>query len=540
MLMEEEPLLFTNATFLTMGPEHPRAEALLARDGRIAAIGARADVERHARRARVVDLEDQIVIPGFNDSHCHILSFGLDLGRVDVSPERATSIEEIERLVSERAEQTAQDEWIQGRGYNQHLLVEERHPTREELDRAAPGRPVVLWHTSGHVLTASSRALELAGISQHTASPSGGEIERDERGRPTGLLKEAPAMNLLADAIPRITHEEGRAAIIRAMQAMARQGITSASDAATGRDDLDAELRMYRDAAESGNLPGRITLMPQIVFIAPPGSDTVTEAGDLDVGKRQEWLRVGPTKIFSDGAMSTLTAALREPYEGTDTTGILIWEPDVLDDMVGRAHRAGWQIAVHAIGDRAIEVVLDAYAKALERTPRSDHRHRIEHCMMADSDLVERMHELGVLPSLQPDIFRLGDGYITALGIDRASQLIPVALFKRLGVPVAFSSDRPVVPGDPLACILDAMERRTPAGVVLGPEHRVSAEDAIWSYTAGGAHVTHTERSIGRLKSGMLADLAVLSRDPARVPAESFDEVKVTMTVAGGRIVYTE
>jgi predicted amidohydrolase YtcJ len=324
------------------------------------------------------------------------------------------------------------------------------------------------------------------------------------------------------------------------MQAMADQGITSASDAATGRDSLDADLAMYRDALESGRLPGRITLMPQIVHIAPPDTESVLPPDALGVGAEPDWLRIGSTKIFSDGAMSTYTAAVREPYEGTDQRGILIWEPATLDDMVDRAHRAGWQIAIHAIGDRAIETVLDAYQHALESAPRQDHRHRIEHCMMADSDLVERMHDLGVLPSLQPDIFRLGDGYVAALGIDRASQVIPVALFSRLGVPIAFSSDRPVVPGDPLACIRDAMERRTPSGVVLGPEHRVSAEQALWSYTAGGAFVTHTDQRIGTLRRGMLADLAVLSHDPTRTQVESFGQIQVTMTVTGGRIVYAK
>jgi predicted amidohydrolase YtcJ len=205
--------------------------------------------------------------------------------------------------------------------------------------------------------------------------------------------------------------------------------------------------------------------------------------------------------------------------------------------MVDRAHAAGWPIAVHALGDRATETVLNAYEGALARNPRDDHRHRIEHCMLPDDGLARRIQRLGVIPSLQPDIFRLGDGYISAMGLDRAQRVIPVALFQRLGVTYAFSSDRPVVPGDPLECILDAMVRRTPAGVVLGEEHRVPAEEAIRAYTAGGAYATRADDRVGVLRPGMFADLAVLSADPTATPPEEFSRVRVTMTVVDGQIV---
>jgi predicted amidohydrolase YtcJ len=537
--MQREPILFTGGEILTMDRAMPRAEAVLVRDGRIAAVGSRSEVEEQSGGARRVDLDGRALIPGFNDSHCHILSFGLDLGRLDVSADAVSSIADIERLLAEQAERAGAEEWIVGRGYDQNHLREGRHPTRQELDRAARGRPVVLWHTSGHVLTASSRALEIAGISSSTAAPAGGEIERDEHGEPTGLLMEAPAMNLLDRHVPSPTRQQCVDAIVNAMEVMARQGITSASDAATGEGDAaDDEVDLYRAALDGGRLLGRITLMPQIMYVAPPGTDTVRSRSDFEVGDRPDRLRIGPTKIFSDGALSTRTAAVRQPYQGSDNLGILIWDQQVLEDMVDRAHRGGWQIAVHALGDRAIEVVLDAYERALQRSPRGDHRHRIEHCMMADQDLCRRIARLGVVPSLQPDIFRLGDGYITALGLERASRVIPATTFARLGVPVAFSSDRPVVPGDPLECILDAMRRTTPAGVTLGPEFRVSAEEAIRYYTAGGAYATHADSQIGTITLGKLADLAVLSQDPTRTEPEEWDRVMVNMTVVGGEIVY--
>lgn len=537
--MDGEHILFLNGNILTMDEANPRAEAVLVRDGRFETVGSNDDLRSRSAGARQVDLGGRTVIPGFNDSHCHILSFGLDLGRMDVSADRAHCIADIERIVAERAEGASPDEWLLGRGYDQNQLQEGRHPTAEELNRASGGRPVVLWHTSGHVLAAGTRALQMAGITADTTTPPGSAIERDEHGRPTGVLKESPAMNLIARVLPASSVEEGSEAILRAMEAMSRQGITSASDAATGRgEDIEPELEMYRRAAGSGNPRGRITLMPQITFVAPPDAERVRLPDEFDVGTQPDLLRIGSTKIFSDGALSTRTAAVRQPYAGTDDLGILLWEPETLAGMIRRAHESGWHIATHALGDRAIETVLDCYQAALEASPRADHRHRIEHCMITDEGLAQRIKDLGVLPSLQPDIFRLGDGYITALGMERASQVIPMATFDRLGVQVAFSSDRPVIPGDPLQCILDAMERRTPKGVVLGPEHRIGAMEGIRNYTVGGAFATHQEGNKGRIAPGQLADFAVLDRDPTDASADDIRATEVVMTVLGGEIVF--
>jgi predicted amidohydrolase YtcJ len=208
--------------------------------------------------------------------------------------------------------------------------------------------------------------------------------------------------------------------------------------------------------------------------------------------------------------------------------------------MIRQAHDAGWHIAAHALGDRAVEVVLDAYEQALRANPRPDHRHRIEHCMIADEGLATRIKSLGIVPSLQPDIFRLGDGYVAGLGVERASDSIPVGLFRRLGVTMAFSSDCPVIPCNPLPIVRSAMERKTPAGVSLGREHAVTAMEAIRYYTAGGAYATHTEREKGTLSVGKKADFAVLSDDPSTVPLQDFDRVRVTMTVANGDLVFHE
>jgi predicted amidohydrolase YtcJ len=325
------------------------------------------------------------------------------------------------------------------------------------------------------------------------------------------------------------------------MNALAAEGITSASDANTGGwEDIEIELSAYRAALESGRMVGRIILMPHITTVLEPESDGPARLRtEFDAGDQPERLRIGATKIFSDGALTTRTAAVREPYLDTKGLGLLTWEPDVLKSMIRRAHRAGWQIATHAIGDRAIAAVLDAYEAAHGETPRTDARHRIEHCTLADEAQVARIKALGVAPVLQPeDIAVLGDAYVPALGRERADDNSPVRWFVDRQAPIAFSSDRPVTPGSPFWGIRAAMERRTPEGVTMGARHRVSAEEAIRFYTCGSAYATFSERQKGSLRPGMLADFVVLDRDITRVLAEEVTDTVVVMTVVGGEIVY--
>ncbi|MGH2449324.1 MAG: amidohydrolase [Chloroflexota bacterium] len=528
--------LYFNGVF--RGNRGRPAECMWVTDGKVGAIGMREDVSALVPPGcEMVNLRGATVVPGFNDCHCHILSEGLNLRRVDLSPERAGTIAGIQRLLRTDADRLPSGAWLLGRGYDQNMLAERRHPNRHDLDSARGDRPVAIWHTSSHMLCCNSPALELAGVSAASPDPAGGEIERDSEGQPTGVFKEAPAIKLVTSRIPRPSEEEGSRAIVAAMSVMASQGITSATDAATGEgDSLEPELNMYGLAMMSGELRGRITLMPQIMYVAPEG-EPARRRQDFHLGDRPEKLRIGATKIFTDGALSTRTAAVREPYlDGT--RGILLWPQPVLEEMVLRAHRAGWQIASHALGDAAILAVLNAYERAQGDCPRHDHRHRIEHCLMPDADLAKRMARLGVIANLQPDMTRLGDGYVSALGLERASLLMPMRLFRQYGVRSAFSSDRPVVPGAPLDVIRDAAVRRTPAGVILGEDDRVDAMDGVRLYTAGGAFAEHRENELGALAPGMLADFVILSEDPAHVPPDDLNSIGILGTVVGGEMVW--
>lgn len=539
--MQVDSTLYVNGTIHTMRSKSEPVDSVLVRSNRIAAIGGRDEIEPMALGVRKVDLDRATVLPGFNDSHAHLLSFGLTLEQLDVTADTVHTIADIVEAVRFRVGQTGRGAWVHGQGYNHNELAEGRHIVRHDLDPVSRNHPVVLDHTSGHVLTCNSVALERAEISRNSSDPQGGEIERDEHGEPTGVLKES-AMDLLRRIIPRPTHSESTDAILRAMDVLSTFGITSASDAWTGHDlSIEPELAVYRAALASGRLSGRITLMPLISFVAPQQSDEVRAPVDFDVGSDPEWLRIGPTKIFADGALSTRTAAMREPYaDEPNNRGVLLSERTALVSSMRRAHRAGWQIATHALGDRAVEMVLDCYEEVTRGRLRTDHRHRIEHCMYADPGMAQRMRTLGIVLSLQPDIYRLGDAYIGALGLERAGQSIPTGLYRDLGIPMAFSSDLPVIPGPPLDVIRSARERKTPKGIVLGPEHAIPAMEALRAYTWGGAFATHSEHIIGSLTPGMLADLTILSHDPARTSLEDWHEIEVVKTVVGGREVYTK
>lgn len=529
--------IYTNCTVVTVDPARPRAGAIATRGGTISAVGDLSHVKAAVGAgARIVDLAGASLLPGFDDCHMHILSFGLTLGQVDVRPTVASSILEIQRRLHD-CSRSAPGEWILGRGYDQNQLAERRHPDRRDLDAVSSQRPVVLWHTSGHVMVANTRALERAGIAAGTADPPGGEIERDEDGAATGVIKET-AMALLRRAVPAPSQAQAMEAIAAASAVLVQEGVTSASDAATGQTlGLEIEMAAYKGAFESGLLRTRTVLMPLSGQVLDGENwQPRLSPNDLDLNVDANWLSIGATKIFADGALTTRTAALRETYLDTGGRGLLTWDLQTLQRIMQVAVGAGWRIATHAIGDRAIDDVLTAYEGLVEG--REPARHRIEHCTICDSAAIHRIRKIGVIPVLQPeDIAVLGDSYES--GVDRwtAQNNSPVGWFEN-GVPIAFSSDRPVTPGHPLVGIQAAVERRTPSGTILGPEHRIGPERALRHYTLGGAFATCTERIKGSLEPGKKADFVVLDTDVTACPTHEIGSTRVLMTVVDGEVAF--
>jgi predicted amidohydrolase YtcJ len=325
------------------------------------------------------------------------------------------------------------------------------------------------------------------------------------------------------------------AAICRANDALVRSGITSASDLNTGWYDMNTEIECYRAAAQNG-APVRTTLFPHAPKLGGPEGIPQRTAFESDHFTPGESVRLGPIKLFSDGALTVRTAALREPYIDGSGVGMLLHEPEDLHAYMAAAHAGGWQIAVHAIGDLAVEVVLDGYEAAQASQPRPGCRHRIEHAMLVDDGLIRRFVELEVIPVVQPEfVARLGDAYVLGLGGERASQLNPNATMQSAGLPIPFSSDCPIVPGAPLDGIRAACRRTTRNGTVLGAEERISAEDGLRSYTYWAAYSTFDETETGTVTPGKRADLCVLSED---LTAETLDSVRVAATIAGGEVVF--
>jgi predicted amidohydrolase YtcJ len=524
--------LLTNITIYTMDDSCPVATAMVWRDARILAVGEADALSARYPSAKRIDGHGALVIPGFNDCHCHILAYGLDLGVANLSPEHVPDIPSLVAQLRRWADEHPDAAWITGGFYDQNGMAERRHPTRYDLDRVSAEKPVFIEHTSKHGGVANSVALRIAGITRETPDPPGGTIERDTQGEPTGVLLES-AVDLVTTYQPPPSHAQRVQAVHLAAQAMAEKGITAATDASTGWSDLQAEIAAYAQAVNEG-APLRITLMILASALRRDGAWMHPQ----DVRTGSDDVRIGIAKVFSDGALTTRTAALKEPFVDTGTTGMLLHSEEELGEYVMGAHRAGWQIATHAIGDRAIETVLRLYAQALEAYPRANARHRIEHCMLLDDTLIARLRDLGVVAVLQPEfIARLGDAYRDGLGEERARRLNRVTSLLKAGVSVAFSSDCPVVPGAPLDGIGAAIERKTPSGVVLGEAERVDALTAIRLYTRGSAYSVQDEGCTGSLSAGKRADFVVLNRDPASTPVQEWEDVRVVATVFGGRVV---
>lgn len=449
--------LWRGGNVLTLDPARPRATALAVLGDRIVAVGDDADLDGLSA-GRTVDLAGATVVPGFHDAHNHCVFFGMSLAELPLSTPPVRRLEDIYAAVAEAARGTPAGGWIVGAGYDQNQLAERRHPTARELDAVAPEHRVWLRHTSGHMAVVNGPVLAQIGIDTAEV-PAGGQVERDEGGRPTGLLLET-AQSLVRDLVYPYAVDDIADAIDRATRHYLSEGITSAQEAGIGAGLVawsPRELAAYAQARASGRLHVRTTLMVAADALHEIGGspqDRTTFGLDLGIatGLGDETLRIGPLKIFSDGSMLGRTAAMRAPFtDDPGNAGFLQRDPDELRELVLRAHRGGWQIAIHAIGDLAVATALDCYQHALRDLPRPDHRHRIEHAGVVSDDDLDRIARLGVIPVPQGRfVFELGDGMAAALGPDRVSQCYRQRSFLDRGIPLPGSSDRPVVQGAPL------------------------------------------------------------------------------------------
>jgi predicted amidohydrolase YtcJ len=530
---ERPDAIFVNGEILTLDRAGTRAQAMATLRGRIVALGTSRDVRALAGlRTRRHDLGGATVVPGFNDAHCHVLSFGLTLLQVDLKS--AARIDDVTGAIAMRARRTPSGRWLCGHGYNDNKLAERRHPTRADLDPVSPAHPVWLEHTSGHMGVANSAALALAGLTRATADPVGGVIDRDASGEPTGVLKET-AQELVTAAIPRPSVAEAKAALAAASRRFVAEGLTSVQDALTGRW-LRDEIVGHKGAFGAGALPVPASLLVDVERLPIAGGRFDFALG-LHGGFGSERLRLGGVKIFLDGSLIGRTAAMSEPYvSDPGTRGFLLKPEGRIREQVEAAVASGWQVAMHAIGDEAIAVAVRTVEQVLGTRARRL-RPRIEHCGVLRPDLIRAIRSLGIVVVTQPRfIHELGDGFRRAIGDDRLALCYPLRSLR--GCRVALSSDRPVVDGAPLLGIQAAVMGRTESGAEYVPRERIGVLQALAWYTTGGAYAQGRESALGTLEVGKWADFCALAGDPRRVAPDEIGAIPVALTAVAGTPVH--
>lgn len=517
----------------------PAVEALAVAGDRVLATGTAEEMRAlGGPGTRRIDLKGRFAMPGLYDAHMHLLPLGVWMSHVDLRPSVVGTLDGLLAALRDRAAVTPAGGWVLGRGFNHFLLDVKRFPHRDELDAACPDHPVYIVRTDGHSGVANSRALALAGISEATPSPEGGLIERDDAGRLTGMLAETGREPLLA-VLPEYSIDELVDGIERAGRVLLSHGITSCMEAAIGLLDGWNDMLAYRRAHADGRLPVR-------TYGCVMGDKTRSildqaMAEGLVTGKGDAMFRIGPVKIFTDGSAGSKTAAMTWDYKGDPGNKGLLCIPDQaeLDAMVRTAHDAGWQMGIHAIGDAAIEEVLNAIEAALQATPAPDRRHRIEHCGWLRPDQMDRLVRLGVLPVAQASfLYWFGDNYATVAEADRIAASHPFRDWVDRGVNPSASTDCPVTEIDPRPVIYNMVTRKTQGGTVFGPEQRLSIEETLHAYTVGSAHASHDEAEKGRLVPGQLADIAVFDRDLRTIDPEEILGAVCEMTLLGGKVVH--
>jgi predicted amidohydrolase YtcJ len=518
-------LIFVGKNIYTADDRQPRAEAVAVAGERLLAVGRRGDVlPLRGPRTEVVDLRERALLPGFYDAHQHQLYAGLADAQVDA---RAASIEELVERIRLRAAARPDGMWVEAAGYDETRFAERRHPTRDDLDRASAKHPVLVTRTCGHVMALNSRALAEAKVGRATPDPDGGRIDRArDTGEPTGVVRER-AMELVRRVVDQPDSAALTRAILDAAAANLRLGITSVWEPSVEPPHIGAYERLDAE----GRLPLRVTMAQKKVLRS---GETVALARPF----RRSWLSLVAVKLFQDGALAPRTAALSEPYADDDENrGLLYWAQEELDSLVEEAHRGGFQVSIHAIGDAAISTALESIRRASTALPRRDVRHRIEHCGLPLPALHDGLRESRVIAVVQPGFIHFhGDVYAANVAADRARWLYPIRTLLTVCRAVAASSDAPVIPDrSPLFGMAAAMTRLTSSGAVLGAGEQLGFDEALRLYTTGPAFAAAEDTDKGSLTAGKLADLVVLAGDPGGTPGDELTSLPVEMTFVDGR-----
>lgn len=530
---EKADIVFLNGNIYTLDERMPVAEGIAVKGERIMAIGSNENVKLTIGKDTIVfDLKGKTIVPGFIDAHVHFFSYGSSLKELNFVGTK--SISEILEIVKNNLKNYKPGEWITGHGWDHEDWEKKEFPTYKEISEITPENPVYFTRVDGHAGWANKKAMEIAGITKETMDPPGGKIIRDKNGEPTGVFIDS-AQNLIERQIPDKSHEWKKDAIIKAQEECIKLGLTEVHEAGTSEEIIN----IYRELIKEGKLKIRIYAMLS-------GEEHFEKYRNKPpIIRERGRLTIRAVKLFMDGALGSRGAALFEPYsDDPENSGLLLMDEERLFQITKSALKSGYQVCVHAIGDKANFLTLNAFERAIKETGAKDHRLRIEHAQVVRIEDMHRFSELGVIPSMQPT-HATSDMYWAEkrLGLERAKGAYAWKSIMRKGSKIAGGSDFPVENPNPLWGFFAAITRYDHKGWPEGgwhPDERMTREEALKCFTVNAAYSAFEENLKGSLKPGMLADFVVLSKDIMTIQEMEILKTEVLMTVIGGEVVYSK
>lgn len=549
MSMIDADLVITNGGILALDNQNNRAGSVAVKDGRIVGIWQESEPPKSevsiTKQTQFIDLDGATLIPGFIDTHNHISAYARMQSFLDCSTPPNRNIADVLASVQKKCESTQEGNWINGFGYDDTMLEEARHITREELDSVSPNHPVFIAHISGHSAIVNSFAFDMAGIDESVSDSQDGYFGRDEDGRLNGVIFESSALSRFTRMIPEPTKEDLMGQFEKAAQDYLAHGITMNTDAAVGMSgDVEKELDVHIESALRGINPMRSQLMIVHKLLQKNNlfGDYTAKQLDQELYDRSNGrVRLDSAKLFQDGSIQALTGALRDPYYCDESkSGQLFHDQDEFNEELTDLHKRGFRIAIHGNGDRAIGSIIDGYASALNSSPREDHRHRIEHVQTGTQQDLATMSKLGIAGSFFINhVYYWGERHKRLfLGPDRAERISPLADAVEHDLLFTLHSDCPITPISPLFSVWAAVNRLTREGEILGSEQRIDVTTALKSMTIYGAYLNFDEAESGSIEVGKRADFAVLEADPTKVDPLEIKDIKVQATFIDGKMVY--
>jgi len=536
-------IILYNANIITVDKKIPRAEAVAIKSRRISGIGPNQKIlSLKNKYTKIIDLKGKTVVPGFNDSHMHILSYALNQEKANLN--NCKGIEHLIEIVKDfiRKSNIAKGNWVQGRGWNEKFFERERLPSRYDLDKISSQHPIILTRVCGHLGVANTLALKMAGIYQDPPQLKSGSIDKDEEGIATGVLREDEALDMVYKLTPKITKKKVKELLLKGQKECLKFGLTSlqsddfCSVNVGFKEILDVyfELDRQKKLLVRTNEQMRLDTLEDLKSFLEMGYKT---------GNGSEFFKIGPLKLISDGSLGAKTAALFQGYKDDKTNkGILIYSKENLDDLVTMAYNNNLQVAIHAIGDRAISQVIEVYQEVLKKDPKNDVRFRIIHCQITTEELIDKLRKYNIIADIQPTFVSTDLSIVESrIGRKRAKWTYNWKTLLDRDINIGAGSDCPVESFNPLLGIYSAVTRKDLKGYPDEgwlPEQKISIVQALYLFTMGSAYSSFEEELKGSISTGKLADMAVLSEDIFTIPADDIKEVKVEKTIVGGKILY--